>query len=547
MIMKESTLYDKKSIRTIVGKSSDFNELARDCVGFANAKGGHLHIGIEDNEDFPPCNQQITTETEDNVKKRINELTLNVAITTKIVTADNGGQYVDLTIMPSMSTLACTTKGGYYLRVGDSTRSLLPEDMLRLLDEKSAYCWETRVVQSIQWNNCDATKLSKFVEDIQKSDRVSAFVKEKSVEELLEYYLFVDEAGKLTNLGVLWLGKQEQRARLLYSPCIQFIKYDTNGDKVNKLVWDDYSRNPKELLEAVWNDIPDWKEYNEISVGLWRKQIPAYNEKVVREAICNAIVHRPYTTRGDIFINMYPDYMTIINPGLLPLGVTTDNILHKTIQRNEHLAKVFYDLHLMEKEGSGYDLMYESLLSEGKKIPIVSEGDDFVALTIQRHIVDPEAYRLMEHVTNNYKVSQNARIALGIIIQAQKISAFNLAKEMQLTAEGRLRTILTPLIQEKVILSKGQKKGTTYYINPTIVANAKANIVTSLKTIEPYRLQALIEEDLRYHPYSSMAEIAKRLPDVEFKDLQKMVRKMVTINRLNATEGRKYRKYYLPQ
>lgn len=545
--MKESTLYDKKSLKTIVGKSSDFNELARDCVGFANAKGGHLHIGIEDNEDVPPCNQQITTEIEDIVKKRINELTLNVAISTKIITADNGGQYIDLGIMPSMSTLACTTKGGYYLRVGDSTRSLLPEDMLRLLDEKSAYCWETRVVQPILWGNCDAAKLSKFVEDIRKSDRVSAFVKEKSVEELLEYYLFVDETGRLTNLGILWLGKQEQRARLLYSPCIQFIKYDANGDKVNKLVWDDYSRNPQELLEAVWNDIPDWKEYNEISVGLWRKQIPAYNEKVVREAICNAIVHRPYTTRGDIFINMHPDYMTIVNPGLLPLGVTTDNILHKTIQRNEHLAKVFYDLHLMEKEGSGYDLMYESLLSEGKKIPIVSEGDDFVALTIQRHIVDPEAYRLMEHVTNNYKVSQSARIALGIIIQAQKISAFNLAKEMQLTAEGRLRTILTTLIQEKVILYKGQKKGTTYYINPTVVANTKANIITSLKTIEPYRLQALIEEDLRYHPYSSMAEIAKRLPDVDFKELQKMVRKMVTINRLNATEGRKYRKYYLPQ
>ena len=43
--MKENSIYDKKSLRTVVGKSSDFNELAKDCVCFANAQGGVLYIG----------------------------------------------------------------------------------------------------------------------------------------------------------------------------------------------------------------------------------------------------------------------------------------------------------------------------------------------------------------------------------------------------------------------------------------------------------------------------------------------------------------------
>ena len=38
--MKENTLYDKKSLKTVVRKTADFPELAKDCVAFSNAQGG---------------------------------------------------------------------------------------------------------------------------------------------------------------------------------------------------------------------------------------------------------------------------------------------------------------------------------------------------------------------------------------------------------------------------------------------------------------------------------------------------------------------------
>ncbi|GAB3822101.1 hypothetical protein GCM10028895_25790 [Pontibacter rugosus] len=45
-----------------------------------------------------------------------------------------------------------------------------------------------------------------------------------------------------------------------YVPSVQFIKYDENGNKVNKRVWDDFMLNPKELLNEIITGIPDWKE-----------------------------------------------------------------------------------------------------------------------------------------------------------------------------------------------------------------------------------------------------------------------------------------------
>ena len=545
--MKEGTLFDRKSLKTVIGKTKNFGELAKDCVAFANSRGGSLHIGIEDNQLLPPANQRVPKDLPDIIVKRLNELTINVGLKADLIVAENGGEYIILTIFMSRTSVASTTTGQYYLRDNDKSRPVLPDELLRLVADKSAYCWETKVTQNVPFDACDPPKLNAFYQAIHNSDRVSAFVKEKSSRELLLYYQMLDEeTGYLTNLGILWVGKTSHRARLLYSPVVQFIKYDAAENKTQKVMWDDYSKNPMELIEDIWQTVPDWKESYEVSNGLWRKLIPAYDEKVVRELLCNAIVHRPYTTRGDIFINVYPDRMTIVNPGLLPLGITSDNILQKTIKRNEHLAKVFYDLKMMEAEGSGYDMMYETLLAAGKSLPVVIEGDDSVSVTVERKVLNQEVSRITEYVFNNYeRISQKNRIALGAILNAGTITAVKLASTLQLDDNERLRDYTSRLIDAHIILANGKGKGTSYSINPLVISSSQSNIQTTLRTIEPYRLKALVMEDLKFHPNSSVQEISSRLPDVDFTRLQDLVRKMARANEIKSLGGRKYRKYSL--
>lgn len=543
--MEENNKFDNKSLKKVTGRTADFDELSKDCVAFANSHGGYLAIGIEDGEEKPAPDQKIPDDLPEKIIKRINELTINVALRPEVIDADNGGQYVKLHVLPSQVSIASTTKGVYYIRDHDSSRPLLPDELSRLISDKPAYSWETKVSLKIQWQKADLTKLSKFVLDIKASDRVSRFVKEKTDEELLSYYQMIDDDGYLTNLGVLWIGKPEQRARLLYSPIVQYIRYDTEEHKVDKIVWNDYSLNPQELLISLWESIPEWREYNEVSEGLWRKELPVYDEKVVRELLCNALVHRPYTTRGDIFIKLYPDRMTITNPGVLPIGVTVNNILQKTEKRNIHLANVFYDLHLMEAEGSGYDLIYETLLTSGKSKPIVYEGDDYVEVTVYKKIVSKESSRICDFVSANYKISQKAYITLGIILQKKSVTAIELSKELQIVDGGRLRPYVESLVSHKIILSKGTGRGMKYEINPEFVANTKMQFPTTLKTIEPYRLKALILEDLRYHPNSLLAEMATRLPDVDYSELEKMVRTMAKDGEITPLGGRKFRRYKL--
>lgn len=549
LFMKEGLKYDKKSLKTIQGKKADFDEIAKDCVAFANTEGGHLAIGIEDSEEMPAPGQIIPEGLKELAIQRIGERTIHVATSATIVKAPNGGEYIDLEIFKSQSSVASTSKGGYYYRDNDETKPLPPDELLRAITDKPSFSWETRVSTKYKISECDQNKLAVFLEEIQRSDRVSDFVKAKTEEEILEYYLLADENRYLTHLGVLWLGTQPQRSRLLYAPSVQFIKYDTEGNKIFKKVWDDNAMNPEELLEDIWRSVPDWKESNEISEGLWRKEIPAYDEKVVREVLCNAFAHRPYTMRGDIFINMYPDRMVVVNPGRLPFGVTPRNVLQKTVKRNKELARILFALHIMEGEGSGYDLMYETQLSLGKNVPILYEGDDYVSVTVERKIVSKEASRVFEHIQYSFPLiarNQKAMIAFGIIFQEEIISSIDLARRLQLTEEDRIRSYVDPLSTQKIILSRGRGKGTKYYVNPSIISDSKANIQTTLKLIEPYRLKELIRQDLKYHSRSLVSEISLRLPDVPFKELQKMLRRMALNGELVSDGGRKYRRYRLP-
>ena len=197
------------------------------------------------------------------------------------------------------------------------------------------------------------------------------------------------------------------------------------------------------------------------------------------------------------------------------------------------------------KEGFGYDLIYETLLTSGKSKPIIIEGDDYVEVSVFRKIITKDAMRVCDYISDHFKLKRKSFIALGVILQHKSIYASELSKELQLPAGDRLRPYVDALLSNNIILSRGKSRGVRYDINPEFVANTKIQFATTLKTIEPYRLKALICEDLRFHPNSLLSEISTRLPDVLFPELEKMVREMAKKGELKHTEGRKYRRYSL--
>ena len=507
--MVENTLYDKKSLRTVVGKTADFDELAKDCVAFANAQGGIIEIGIENNEKLPPVGQTFDEKLPVNIVNKLAGLTNNITMQADEETKSNGGKVIVLHIYRSIA-IAMTSKGKIYIRIGDNSVPVTSsEDILRLAADKNSYSWEDAVTQ-FDWHKADPEKLENFLSQIRDSDRVSDFVKSKETKELLDFFGMTDaESDKMTNLGVLFIGQQTQRGRLSNAPVIQCIKYDEYGEKVNKWLWDNYRMNPKEMIDSIWETVPEWKESYEVPDGMRRKNIPAYDESVIREILCNALVHRPYTTRGDIFINIHPDRVEVVNPGQLPLGVTPENILHKTLKRNEHLTNLCFVLHMMEREGSGYDKMYEQQLLFGKSVPQVIEGDDFVKAIVERRIKDMDAYKVMQDVKKRFELKQKATICLGLIAQFGPVSGSQLVKMLELSGSDALRAWIRPLQENGLIESSDDNtKGKVYFVASNIL-NVK--VKKSAKKINDEILAEAILEDIKRHGEVSIQDVSERL------------------------------------
>lgn len=541
--MNENQYLDKKSIRVVQGNTAKWTELAKDCVSFANARGGTILLGVEDGYDVPPIDQKIPENLPATILKRIAELTVNVGVTSNKLLAENGSEYVQLTVSPSTSTIASTTDGRYYMRVADHCQPILPDELTRLLTDKPSFIWETKVVKAVNRTETDVAKLNKFIEAIRSSERVSSFVKSKSPAELLDYYMLAD-GQFLTNLGILWVGKRNDRAKLLYAPVVQFLKYDAQGNRVNKIVWDDFSLNPAELIEAIWTQIPDWQEGIEISDGLFRKFIPNYEEVVIRELLTNALVHKPYTTRGDIFINLYPDRLEIHNPGRFPIGVTPQNLLHTTVRRNEHLAKLFYDYKLMEREGSGYDKICEILLSNGKQLPVPEEGTDRVTIVVKKRIAKPEIVSFINRMNEQYQLRQKELICLGLIAQHTSLSSLEFSKALELPGQQAIKDWLGRLPDLDIVRTSGKTKGTAYYVNPQMLRSISFKGKTNLKRIENHRLRELIFQDLSTYPKSAISEICQRIGlEIPQRRVKLMLDKMIVDGEVVCTGIKKWTRY----
>jgi ATP-dependent DNA helicase RecG len=93
----------------------------------------------------------------------------------------------------------------------------------------------------------------------------------------------------------------------------------------------------------------------------------------LREAIVNAILHADFAQRGaPIRLSVFDDRVEVENPGLLPFGLTVDDILAGVSKlRNRVIGRVFKELGLIEQWGSGIGRMRAAWCRKSAKEPAI--------------------------------------------------------------------------------------------------------------------------------------------------------------------------------
>ena len=108
----------------------------------------------------------------------------------------------------------------------------------------------------------------------------------------------------------------------------------------------------------------------------------------VREAIVNAVAHADYSQRGaPIRVAIFDDRLEVENPGLLPFGLTLDDLpLGISKLRNRTIGRVFHELGLVEQWGSGIQRMLASCRDAGLPPPEWEEVGLRMRVTIRTEV-----------------------------------------------------------------------------------------------------------------------------------------------------------------
>ena len=154
--------------------------------------------------------------------------------------------------------------------------------------------------------------------------------------------------------------------------------------------------------------------------------------------------------------------------------------------------------------------------------------------------------RLLTQADARFQLTQRERIALGILAQAEGMTARELGTALETHGADELTMWLGRLVQNGLVLTTGKTSGMRYFVTSDWLRGAQLDRKTTLSRITPYRLQALILEDLARYPNSSSADINRRIgAEISAKTVKRALDTLVDAGQVTHAGERRWRRYHL--
>ena len=175
----------------------------------------------------------------------------------------------------------------------------------------------------------------------------------------------------------------------------------------------------------------------------------------------------------------------------------------------------------------------------------MEEGADSFSVTVQRHVINLRIIDFIAKADATYQLSQRAKIGLGLLAQHEVLSAIELCRLLDLRDATALKSWLDLLVNIGLVQSRGRTKGTTYRIAPEMIRHLKLKVHTTLRDIQPHRLQELILTDLEKYQTAAISDIQSRIgSDIPRRNVQRALAQLVAEGKVKKTGVLKQTRYH---
>jgi len=372
----------------------DFELLVKYCCALANERGGRMVLGVTDKAP----RRVVGSSAFDDLQRTQHGLLerLRVRVDASEVVHPNG-RVIVFTIPSRPIGVPLEYKGAYWMRSGDSLVPMTPDQLKRIFDEGQPD-FSAQVCAGSTLEDLAPAAIAEFRR--RWAAKVRRDLDSLSDARLLEDAELIGD-GSVTYAALVLFGSHRALGKHLAQSEVVF-EYRSNEANIAHQQRVEYRLGYFSFHDELWKTINLRNEVHSYRDGLFRNEIPAFNEDAVREAILNAISHRDYRMAGSTFIRQYPTKLEIVSPGGFPPEITPETILFKQSPRNRRIAEALARCGLVERAGQGADRMFASALREGKLPPNFARTDAYqVCITLNGQVQDEAFLIFLERLAHD--------------------------------------------------------------------------------------------------------------------------------------------------
>jgi len=368
--------YDEK--QNIEFKENWREEYLKWICGFANAQGGTLYIGVNDNADV--VGVEDAKKLLEEIPNKVRDL-LGIMVDVNLL-EDGKKNYLQVQVEPYKNPVSY--KGKFHYRSGSTKQELKGNALTNFLLKKMGLTWDAITEPRARFADLDHEAFELFRKKARKAKRLDEDDINLNDAELLEKLRLV-ENDELRRGAILLFHKDPERY-----VSGAYVKIGYFNDDADILFQDEVHGNLFVQIDKLMELI--FFKYMKAFIryeGIQRIEEYCVPKPAMREALLNAIIHKNYGGCVPIQIRIYKDKVVIWNDASLPDGWTVEKFLQKHGSRpcNPEIANTFFRAGEIESWGRGIEKICAALSEQNLNPPEYEQLGDAICTTF--HFVEP--------------------------------------------------------------------------------------------------------------------------------------------------------------
>jgi len=368
-------------------KQSWHDDYLKWVCGFANAQGGVIFIGKDDNgnvvgvSDYKKLMEEIPNKVKD----------LMGILVDVNMHEEKGLHYIEIITQPY--AVPISLRGRYYYRSGSTKQELIGAALTDYLLRKSGKTWDEVPESAAMLDDIDDASLKSYIAASIHAGRI-ADVEELSKADLIAKLRLTDDHGNIKRAAIVLFGKNPAK---FFNNCI--VKIGRFGKDSSDLRFQEtIEGNIVYLLKEVLEQLNRKFFTRAISFeGMQRIEKGEYPIAALREMLLNALVHRNYLGSSVVQMRMFENYINIWNEGELPAGISLESLKrqHPSRPRNLLIADICFKGGYIDAWGSGTLKIISTCKEAGLPDPEIIEQDGGILVTLFKNKYSAEQLKKM--------------------------------------------------------------------------------------------------------------------------------------------------------